>query len=44
MFLCVQMADLSSKISDMEGGINRQQYEASEVKVHSTPMIHVCIV
>ena len=33
MLLCVQMADLNSKISDMESGINRQQYEASEVKV-----------
>ena len=29
----LQLAELNSKMSDMEGGINRQQYEASEVKV-----------
>lgn len=29
----LQVAELNVKLSDMETGINRQQYEASEVKV-----------
>ena len=33
--VCVQLSELNSKITDMEGGINRQQYEASEVKVNT---------
>ena len=33
---CVQVAELNSKVSEIETGINRQQYEASEVKVAIT--------
>ena len=32
----VQVAELNSKISEIETGINRHQYEASEVKVLNT--------
>ena len=36
-----QVSDLLAKISDMESGVNRQQYEASEVKV---PLFHPKVV
>ena len=32
----MQVAELNSKISEIETGINRHQYEASEVKVLNT--------
>ena len=37
----MQVEELNSKLADVETGINRQQYEASEVKVSQPARVDI---